>query len=112
MGTMNKSMSEIRRALNGCNGEIKFDKLYVYHQWDGAAHTMSELGPKMDKSSWVTEHVVDAKHVNDVKKMLVDWELYENGWLVVGYSNSHLFSYRCQLGNSQEPNALQYLQHL
>ena len=41
----------------------------------------------------------EAKHVDEVQKMLVDWELYENGWFIVGYSNNHLFNYRCQLGN-------------
>jgi hypothetical protein len=91
-------LTKLRRAKNGCNCEIQFDGKYVYHRWDRSGHNVSELGPKMDKNTWIKEHVVDAKHV-DVQKMLVDWELYENGWFIVGYSNNHLFNYRCQLGN-------------
>ncbi len=37
-----------------------------------------ELGRKLDQLSWITEQV-DAQHAEAVKKMLVDWELYENG---------------------------------
>jgi len=43
---------------------------FVYHKWDG--YTVSELGLKMDKNTWVLEHIVDAKHEDDVQKMLVD----------------------------------------
>ena len=53
--------------------------------------------------------MVDAQHVEDVEKMLVDWELYENGWFIVGYSNPHLFNYRCQIGNWGKPDALEYI---
>ena len=72
-------------------------------------YPMSELGRKLDKLSWITEQVVDAQHVEDVEKMLVDWELYENGWFIVGYSNPHLFNYRCQIGNWGKPDALEYI---
>ena len=44
--------------MDGCNGEIKIDGKYVYHQWDGG-YPMSELGRKLDKLSWITEQVVD-----------------------------------------------------
>jgi len=109
---MYKNMSELtklRRAKNGCNGEIQFDGKYVHHRWDWGGRAVSELGPQMDKNTWINEHVVDAKHVDEVQKMLVDWELYENGWFIVGYSNNHLFNYRCQLGNPRRPKALEYL---
>lgn len=96
-------MPGLRRALNGCNSAIQFDAKDVYHLWDGGGHSMAELGRKMDKASWITERVVDAHHIDDVKKMLVDWELYENGWLVVGYSNQHLFYYKCQMGHYHTP---------
>lgn len=109
---MSKLPQCVRRAKDGCNGEIQFYQLHVYHKWDGAAHTVSELGPKMDKNTWIKEHVVDAKHVDDVQKMLVDWELYENGWFIVGYSNNRLFNYRCQLGTSSRPKALEYLNNI
>lgn len=105
-------MSGLRRALDGCNGEIKIDGKYVYHEWDRGGYPMSELGRKLDKLSWITEQVVDAQHVEAVKKMLVDWELYENGWLVVGYSNQHLFYYKCQIGqNRTTPKELEYLKN-
>ena len=47
-----------------------------------------------------------------VQKILIDWDLYENGWLIVAYKNKDLFCYLCQLGNygSHRPIELTYFQ--
>ena len=99
-------MPGLRRALNGASDAITFDGKYVYHI---GSRPESELGSKMDKRLWIEEHVVDTRHVEAVEKMLVDWELYENGWFVVGRTNRRLFYYKCEIGNCVCPCGLKYI---
>ena len=35
----------------------------------------------------------------EISKLLIDWDLYENGWLVPNYKNKHLFYYLSQISN-------------
>lgn len=102
-------MSELSKAKDGCNGEVLLADKCVYYEWERGGYTISELGTKMDKKTWINEHIVNTKHEDDIQKMLVDWELYENGWFITGYSNNHLFNYLCQLGSYPEPKALEYI---
>ena len=46
--------------------------------------------------------------------MLIDWELYGNGWLVISFTNKELFYYKCQLGSYgyYKPKNLQYINKL
>ena len=100
-----------RRAKNGCSSEIKFWNKYVYHEWDSGRYTTEALGRKLNKMAWIHASVVDVKHVCSVEIMLTDWTLYENGWVVKGDQNQHLFYYKCQIGNygDKRPQALEYL---
>ncbi len=100
----------IRQAINGCNEGISFLKRKVYHQWDDGI-SKDILGNKLDKEAHIRENITDEAHFDEVNKMLVDWEVYENGWFVGTYNNKHLFYYICQLGNNTRPKALNYLKN-
>lgn len=98
----------IRAALNGCNEDIYFLKRKLYCNSDKGI-SKDILGNKLDKEAYIRENITDQVHFDEVNKMLVDWELYENGWFVGTYDNTHLFNYRCQLGSNTRPKALNYL---
>lgn len=109
-------------ARNGCASEIKFKGKKVYHEWDNGI-PKSELGKKLNKEEWIMNNIKDEsdENRNKIKNLLLDWELYENGWEVVyhekdnmgrsGYKNKHLFYYLQQLGDwgCFEPKELKYL---
>ena len=101
-------MSFIRRAKNGCRSDVTFSGIPVYHKYS-VGFRQSILGSKIDKILWINDNVNDKNYINDVSLMLVDWELYENGWLVTSYKNKQLFYYRCQIGLSTRPEQLDYI---
>ena len=102
-------MSFIRRAKNGTGNDVTFSGIPVYHKYS-AGFRQSILGSKLDKILWINDNVNDKNYINDVSLMLVDWELYENGWLVTLYKNKQLFYYRCQMGcNNTRPEQLDYI---
>ena len=84
----------------------------VYHRFDAGTHKESDLGEEMDKDAWIEANITDDEHKKRVQGMLVDWKLFEHGWLVDDYTNVHLFYYKTQIGDygSHRPNALKYLQ--
>lgn len=113
----------LRAAKNGCSSEIKFKGKKVYHEWDNGIQK-SKLGIKLNKEEWIINNIKDVMIVDavrDVINLLLDWELYENGWEVVyhekdnmgrsGYKNKHLFYYLQQLGDwgHFRPKELEYL---
>ena len=101
-------MSFIRRAKDGCGSDVTFSGIPVYHKWS-AGFRQSILGSKIDKISWINDNVNDKNYINNVSSMLVDWELYENGWLVTPNKHKHLFYYRCQIGINKRPKQLDYI---
>ena len=101
-------MSFIRRAQDGCGYDVTFSGIPVYHKWS-AGFRQSILGSKLDKKSWINDNVNEKKYISDITPLLIDWELYENGWLVNPHKNTHLFYYRCQIGLSTRPKQLDYL---
>ena len=104
----------IRAALNGCNEDIYFLKRKLYCNSDnGISDGISKdiLGNKLDKEAHIRENITDQVYFDEVNKMLLDWELYENGWFVGTYDNIHLFNYRQQLGSNTRPKALNYLKN-
>ena len=104
----------IRAAKNGCSSDITFKGKKVYHNWDSSKIPKSSLGEKLDKTGFLKENLVDESHLPAIENLMVDWYLYENGWLVVcsdeGYKNKHLFYYLQQMGNwgSYRPKELEY----
>ena len=42
--------------------------------------------------------------------MMIDWDLYEGGWVVSSYDNPGLFYYLCQIGDwgARKPKELEY----
>ena len=51
---------------------------------------------------------VDETNLNAVLNLMIDWELYENGWFIKSYNNNRLFNYLCQLGTNYRPEELNY----
>jgi len=104
----------LRVAKNGCSSEITFMDLKVYFGWDSGL-PLSSLGQKLNKIELLKENLIDESHLPDVKKLMIDWELYENGWYVEypdgGYKNKHLFYYLQQMSGYGRirPEALNYL---
>tara|TARA_B100000795_G_C22717718_1_gene406165 strand:- start:574 stop:963 length:390 start_codon:yes stop_codon:yes gene_type:complete len=106
----------IRNAKNGCNTEVKFRGKKVYYTWEvwdtGIAFSM--LGNELDTEDFVKNQITDESYLGSVQNLLVDWKLYENGWLVDKYQNQHLFYYLCQMGNygRYRPKELEYFKDL
>ena len=104
----------IRAAKNGCSSDITFGGKKVYHDWDSTNIPKSYLGEKLDKTELLKYHLVDESRLQAIETLMVDWELYENGWHVAypdgGYKNKHLFYYLTQMGNygSFRPKELEY----
>ena len=104
----------IRAAKNGCSSDITFNGKKVYHDWDSTKIPKSYLGEKLDKTELLKYHLVDESRLQAIETLMVDWELYENGWHVAypdgGYKNKHLFYYLTQMGNygSFRPKELEY----
>ena len=118
----------IRAAKNGCSSEINFHGKKVYHDWESSSIPKSHLGKKLDKIEFLKPMVHDSTSIvsvqywygpgtqtklEAVEKLIIDWELYENGWHVAypdgGYKNKHLFYYLQQFGTTNRPEALDYL---
>ena len=118
------SNTQIRAALNGCNGPVSLKGKQIYNLWSGGeSHDdplVSEfdiLGQPLDKSHWIKNNITDEQYTMDIMWLLADWQPYENGWLVTTdkdsgeYRNNHLFYYKCQIGalSYQRPKELDYL---
>jgi hypothetical protein len=101
-------MCLIRRAKNGCGGDVTFLGIPVYQIYS-AGFRQSILGSKLDKKLWINDNVNEKKYISCVTSLLIDWELYENGWLVNPNKHKHLFYYRCQIGINSRPNQLDHL---
>ena len=67
-----------------------------------------KLGQHLNKNEWCFMNVKNIEYLQAVKIMLIDWELYENGWLINSYHNIMLFNYVCNI-SSKKPIALTYL---
>lgn len=106
-----KCVTKLRRAKNGCGGEVSFYGKPVYHPWDGGNDDMSCLGKRQETSLWVFQHLKDVEHAEDVHSLMKDWTLYQNGWVVSGDGNVNLNYYLCQIGSYglHRPKALEYL---
>ena len=89
----------LRRALNGTNGKVSFKELPVYHDWQwGESYVV--LGNPLQKEEWIRQNIKEEFNYKAVNNMLIDWELYENGWFVSGDRNNRLWNHLCQLGDA------------
>ena len=108
----------LRKAKDGCAGEIQLCGMDVYHQFEPLATAkMSELGAPMDMDAFLCGRGLEPKDQQRVRDMLADWQLYEHGWLVTtdgsgNFRNEHLFYFKCQMGNYglHKPEALHLLE--
>ena len=102
----------VRSARNGCASEITFKGKKVYHEWDWGVNK-SYLGKKLNKTEFL-KNLVDETNLESVENLMIDWVLYENGWLVEltgdDYKNGHLFYYFTQMRGygGHRPKELEY----
>ena len=100
-------------ARNGCASEIKFKGKKVYHEWFHGI-PKSKLGKKLNKTEFL-KNLVDETNLESVENLMIDWVLYEKGWIVElqgeDYINGHLFYYLAQMRGygSRRPKELEYL---
>ena len=102
----------LRHAKDGCNTNISLCGIPVFHEFESmATHSMDDLGAPRNKLAWIRRHASE-ENLKSVQNMLVDWELYEHGWLVRSpATNQELFYYKCQ-HSYQKPQALNLLQSI
>ena len=92
------NINMLRTAKNGCASIVYYRGKIVYHHWyEGIP--LENLGGKQNKIKYIEENV-DPENVEKVKKMMIDWKLYEKGWVVQNYENAHLFNYLSQMGSN------------
>jgi hypothetical protein len=108
------SQQKIRAGKNGCSEIVVFFGKNIYHNWNHSSTTTEILGNRIDKEQWILNNIAmdcitDGTKINDIKNLLIDWILYENGWYVPTWQNNHLWRYLCQLGRNSRPKALEYL---
>ena len=98
----------IIEAKNGCASIITFREKKVFYSLDSGI-SKSSLGTKLCKTEYLKANV-DESNFNAVQKLMIDWELYENGWFINSYENKHLFYYLCQIGDYgyHRPKELDY----
>ena len=106
-------MTNIRAAQSGSGGEIEFYGKKVYHSdyLDSGDITINDLGLKLMKDVWIKSMIIDPCLIPEVESMLTDWKLYENGWYISKFDNTHLYYYLSQIGSYgfNRPEALNYL---
>ena len=93
------SRNYLRRALNGTGGVVSFKELPVYHDWQWGESYVA-LGNPLQKEEWIRQNIKEEFNYKAVNNMLIDWELYENGWFVSGDRNNRLWNHLCQLGDA------------
>ena len=114
-----KKMTTIRAALNGYGVEVTFGGKPIYYEHeDKESLPFSLLGKKEDKVYWIKENLrqeFDNENTiyNINNGLLVDWNLYENGWLITinqdtnDYKDNRLMFYKCQIGSTRYPRELE-----
>lgn len=91
----------IRIGKNGCGSEVDFRGKKVYFHWENY-QSHSILGGKLDKTVYIKANIDRPDNdldLSGISKLMMDWELYENGWLVTNYKNKNLFYYLTQIGD-------------
>lgn len=98
----------IRAAKNDCGSVVEFTGKKVYFSWDYGKRLL-DLGEKLDKMDYFTANV-DKSNLKAVQNLMIDWDLYENGWLVDRYQNQTLLHYLQNWGGCvrHPPAALKY----
>ena len=97
----------MRRAVNGYNGPVCLKNIPVYYNWISGDF---DLGKPLNKDDWILKNIENTDNCEAVQMMLVDWELYEDGWFVSGDKNCSLFYYLCQIVY-HKPVALAYIKN-
>ena len=98
------------RAHNGSGKEVTFMKKPVYH-YSLCGDPPLVYSTKLDKKQWIRDNISDENHYEEVSFMLIDWELFEGGWVITSYDNPPLFYHLCQIGDwgINKPKELEYI---
>ena len=107
--TKKKMQNQLRRARDGCDNEVNFMKKPVYH-YSMLMDPPLVYSTILDKKQWIRDNINNDENYDMVSFMLIDWELYEGGWVVSSYDNPGLFYYLCQIGDwgVRKPKELEY----
>tara|TARA_B100001057_G_C22351626_1_gene757310 strand:- start:16 stop:330 length:315 start_codon:yes stop_codon:yes gene_type:complete len=100
----------IQPATNGYNNAIIFLNKQVYFDWNINSNQNINLGKKINIEHFITNFM--KKTTSSIKKeilydLLLDWTLYENGWLICESKKPALFYYLCQITYTK-PKLLTY----
>lgn len=99
----------LRRAQDGGGNEVSFMKKPVYH-YSLCGDPPLVYSTYLDKKQWIRNNIKNEDNYNMVYFMMIDWDLYEGGWVVTSYDNPGLFYYLCQIGDwgVRKPKELEY----
>ena len=99
----------LRRAKNGYGNEVNFMKKPVYN-YSVELEPPLVYSTELDKEQWIINNIENEENYEAVNFMLIDWKLYEGGWVICSYDNPGLFYYLCQIGDwgIRKPKELEY----
>jgi len=105
----------LKQAKNGCNKNISFLNKQVYFDWDINSNFQNTLGRQINIDDYI-QSFINNNISNTIKKkilyeLLIDWKLYENGWLIQESKNPKLFYYLCQI-TYEEPKYLKHINYI
>lgn len=101
------------RVRDSCRAPVSFKDMPVYFHWKTGSVEDAELGHVANKRVWIASMVEGEEGVEEVSRMLQDWELYHGkdgagAWLVDTYTNPSLYRYLAQLGQLSPPDELRW----
>ena len=111
-------MASLKIARNGCCSVVELSKKKVFFVWDDGKNLpqviLEVLGNRLDKNTFIDNNIIDKSNTKAVQYLLVDWVLYEKGWLVGSSGrelNEHLFKYLQDMGayRGKRPEELRYV---
>ena len=107
--TQQNMSNTLFRAQDGGGNEVSFMKKPVYH-YSLYGHPPLVYSTYIDKKQWIRDNIDNEDNYEMVYFMLIDWDLYEGGWVVTSYDNPGLFYYLCQIGDwsARKPKELEY----
>ena len=99
-------------AVNGCNEEVHLFGKKIYYNWDNQVLDIETLGEELDKVEFIQSRIKeefknDEDKIYETLSSLDDFQLYDNGWVVLTSDNPALFRYLCQI-TYDKPNMLKY----
>ena len=96
-----------RRAQNGYGSPVSFEGKPVYYIFNKTGNININLKYPLSNKEYYENAVKDGK-MNNVLKLMENWKVYENGWVVTNHNDSELFNYLTQIFRTSRPKELDY----